>query len=288
MECPRNPLREVPVPRKETNMVLTRLAIPLATVAALGLPPVLRAQMAHAEPLPMPRGVPDAGDPTAVPASPACGPVQRIKVIVPPPEIVYRDACHKPGLLGRCKSAAEPCVVAPPCAPPGGGNVSFNMSMAIPFSMNAAFSQGFGGANLLGALNGQGFGGANLLGALNGLSAAPNPNLAAALGLAGKGGGLSGVSSQEAQLLRMLLNRSAPGGGEGLSGSAPPSADEVEARIRKLNNDITVAMNAEADRVRTQLKQDLNDAMTRLLKATKDVEDLRGRVKALEDKKPNP
>jgi len=266
-------------------MVLTRLAIPLATVAALGLPPVLRAQMPRAEPLAMPRGVPDAGDPTAVPASPACAPAQRIKVIIPPPEIVYRDACNKPGLFGRCKSAPESCAVAPPCAPPGGGNVSFNMSMAIPFSMNAAFSQGLGGANLLGGLNG--FGGANLLSALNGLSGAPSPNLAAALGLGGNGGALAGASSQEAQLLRMLLNRSAAGNGAGLAGSAPPSADEVEARIRKLNEEITVAMNAASDRVRTQLKQDLNDAMTRLLKASKDVEDLRSRVKALEDKKPN-
>jgi len=42
------------------------------------------------------------------------------------------------------------------------------------------------------------------------------------------------------------------------------------------------------DKVRRDLKQDLTDAMARLLKATKDVESLQNRVKALEDKKPNP
>jgi hypothetical protein len=253
-------------------MALARLAIPLATVAALGLSPALRAQTPRADvaPASMPRGVPDAGDPTPAVTSPACAPVQRIKVIIPPPEIVYREACNKPGLLGRCKSAAEPCAVTPPCAPGANGNVSFNMNMTIPFAMNAGFSQGFGGSNLLAGLNG--------------LAATPNPNLAAALGLTGNGGASSGMSSQEALLLRMLLNRSAPGAAEGLSGTAPPSADEVEARIRKLNDGITAATNATTDRLRT----DLNEATMRLLKATKDMETLQGRVKALEDKKPNP
>jgi hypothetical protein len=251
-------------------MRCTRLAVRLATVAALSVPAAVRAQMPRAEPIAMPRGTPDGTD--LCPASPpaASAPVQRIKVIVPPPEIVYREAPAKHGLL-NCLGKPAPAPCAAP-APAGGGTVSFNMNMSVPFMMNAAGS----------------LPGGNLLAGLNGLGGANNSALATALGLSGTGGAGNGMSPQDALLLRALLNRSAPGATDGLTGNTPPSADDVEARIRKLNDAITAAMNAEMDRVRRDLKQDLTEAMTRLLKASKDVESLQMRVKALEDKKPNP
>jgi len=140
-------------------MPFTRLAVLLPAAAAIGLVAgPARGQMSRAEPAPMPRGAPetpkqDGGDPCPSNPSAASPPAQRIKVIIPPPEIVYREVGKKHGLLfGLCKPGAEPCVVAAPSAPPGGGTVSFNMNLAVPYTMNAAGT----GGNLLAGLNGLG------------------------------------------------------------------------------------------------------------------------------------
>jgi hypothetical protein len=185
-----------------------------------------------------------------------------VKVILPPPEVVFRQAkpCVRP--------PAETCVVtaAPAPCPPGGGTVTFNMSL----NMNALGSGTFG-AGLSGSMLGSGL---------------------------GLGGASSGQLSPEILMLlvRALAGRSGGAVADGGGGNTPVTADELQARIRRLQESITAEMNREVVQVRQELKQtleglvktakDMEQLRSDLAKATKELEDQRNRAQG--GAKPNP
>ena len=121
---------------------------------------VLGTRLAAAQYSPMPNG-PEAlqssatGSPrvgaSANPCSPSCAPVPRIKVIVPPPEVVFRSIpAH-----GACpKEGAE-------CAPARSeGQIAFNMNLNMAASANALASNGL--LALLAGANSGGLGNSGL------------------------------------------------------------------------------------------------------------------------------
>ena len=222
---------------------------------------------AQAESLPMPKGrsvpcPPAAPAPVEAcePCQPACPSPQRIRVIVPEPEVVVRY-CGQPSWHPFHRWKTEPCPAAPACAPvcapaapPGGGQLAFNMTYSMPFmsyqmspmmmmsagAFGTGYSSGMAGGSFAGGMPIQSLG--LPLGGFPGFAAGGgvNSSLATLLALAGSGGGL-GTSSSAAdmQLLRALLNRSLPGT-DGAASPAPPTrpgADsDTEAQIRRLNS----------------------------------------------------
>src|SRR5262249_57432991 len=72
------------------------------------------------------------------PCQPACPSPQRIRVIVPEPEVVVRY-CGQPSWHPFHRWKTEPCLAAPaapacaPAAPPGGGQLAVNMTYSMPF-----------------------------------------------------------------------------------------------------------------------------------------------------------
>jgi len=250
-------------------MPVRRLAIPLAalTVAALVSGPA-EGQGSPPEALPMPSGPQEASakssaDPCQS-SLPACCPTPaRVKVIVPPPEVVFKQAKPCAG-FHRPQPKAPPCVTAcpAPTTPPGGGLVSFNMSLSAPFMMNAT--------GMSAALSG------------NGLALGQaNPALAAALGLPGMGNGATATpSATELMLLRALLTRSSGAAADSPAPTAAPSSDDVDARIRRLHDAITAEMNNEIATVQTQLKR----ALQQVLQASNDVQTLKKRLDDLEER----
>lgn len=149
--------------------------------------------------------------------SPICVKQPRIKVIVPPPEIVYRP-CEKKctGLFHHNRPCCEAC--PPPCTTcqPQNGMLAFNMNLSIPaggYQVNPYFAAS-GFAN--GGFNGSpfGFGGAGLVPA-GFSSAAPSP--------------------MEMLMMRAILSRLGNGGdalssllGNGSNGTS----NSLEARVK--------------------------------------------------------
>ncbi|HZY90881.1 MAG TPA: hypothetical protein VFE78_39015, partial [Gemmataceae bacterium] len=154
-----------------------RLLIPLLVLAAAAGRAAAQADTAAR---PMPAG-PAAGPCDSAPCPPTCAPPPRVRVIVPPPEVVFCAPANAPakrgcGLFHHGQPCAAPCVPAAPCAapcvaapvapvtPPGGGMVSFNMNMAMPYmtyQMTPMMmgSAGFAGAGMMGGGFGMPMGG---------------------------------------------------------------------------------------------------------------------------------
>lgn len=163
-----------------------------------------------------------------------CAPAQRIKVIVPPPEIVFRYAeppC-KPGQRGHKGGG----YAAPAACAPAGGEMKFNMNFngnggmtaMVPMIAGAGFG-GFGGMGLP-------FGGPPMMG--SGFGAGP-------FGVAG-----AGSTGIEALLMRAL------------AGQSSSSAEvEMEARIRRLDALVNTRIEEEMNKMRAEVKQDLSDLM---------------------------
>ena len=247
----------MPVRRLVTLLgVLTVVVLATGPAAGQGSP---------AEALPMPSGpqessVKSSTDPCP-PSRPACCPAPpRVTVCVPPPEVVFKQAKPCAG-FHRPQPKAAPCVAACP-TPPGGGLVSFNMSLSAPFMMNATgMSAAFSG-------NGLGLGQAN-------------PALAAALGLPGVGNGAAVTpSAADMLLLRTLLARSTGASADNPIAAVPPTTDDVDARIRRLHDAITAEMNNEIATVQTQLKR----ALQQVLQASNDVQALKKRLDDMEER----
>jgi hypothetical protein len=234
----------------------------------------------------MPRPTAASNDPCGRPAAAAsdpCGrPAPKIRVIVPPPDIVVRPCCAEKKcwhLLGHKKQAEEcaPACAESACAGTGPGTISFNMQFAMPLPGLGAF----GDPRLA------------LLGmnpALAGMLGNGNPQAAPLLGLAGLGGGAGANASLaallgagngpaaaptglEAQMMRALLARAN-------AASAPPAAnDALEARLRVLNAQILALTNAEIAKVRQDVYADL---LGTLQKGDSQMQELKKRIEELE------
>jgi hypothetical protein len=163
------------------------------------------------------------------------------------------------------------------------------MTMNFQMGQTAAL----GGAGLSSALGGlplQPAGGLNL-----GLGGLGNSPLATALGLGAPGGVVpaSTSSALEMQLLRALLARTSGAATDGAGGAtappAAPAAEDTEARLRRLNDSITAALNNEMSKVQTNLVQTLS-ALRRTAEDVKrmdgELEELKRQIDRLNKKLP--
>lgn len=186
-------------------VVISMIAL---TVAAPGIRP------AAAQYAPMPNGsetgnnsatAPAPVAPAAYPCPPTCPSASRIKVIVPPPEVVFRCAPAP----GACQKEAGECA---PATQPEAGRIAFNMNLTM--NMGASSSL-LSNAGLLALLAGGNSG-----------------------GLLGGSGGLGG-SGLEALMTRALAARAGATPATG-GGTAPSPQAELESRMRALTAGIEV------------------------------------------------
>jgi hypothetical protein len=228
----------------------------VAAAAAAQTPAAVPADFA-----PMPRA---AAEPAAEAEScpPARAAAPRIRVIVPPPEIIFRP-CGKRcgGWFHHKQVAVEPCPAeAPPPAPAPaggmGGMVSFNMTLAMPMSS------------------------AGLAALLTGLG--PQSS---ALGLTPAGGILQAgaPSSLDAQILRALLLRSLGTAADG--GTSPPAtrqaAADAEAQLSRRLAELNARISDELSRLR-DLRGDMELGVLGVAAMKERVDELEKRLKELE------
>jgi len=266
--------------------------VPLAVLAAAVT--AGRAAAADACPLPMPTKAQTSTCAPAAPCAPAaqpaprpceperriCLPPSRIKVIVPPPEVILRY----PGKGCNANAAAQPCQGG--AAAPAPAQLAFKMDFTMPsmsYQMSpmlmatAAYGGGFAGMGGVPFAAGMpvGFGGfpvaAGGFPALTAGGVGTNP-LAALLSLLGGGG----AASSDTQLLRALQARLA--GGAATNGEADA---DLEARLVKLNNTLNTKLQEELNKVRTEMTGKMTDGMKEMLKL---IDKLEERVKKLEPK----
>ena len=243
--------------------------------------------------------------------SPVCVPAPRVKVIIPPPEIIFR---HSPCGARPCTPKTESCAPPPPAAPAAApaataatapGMVTITQTRTVPFMTyrwvpvvlpsssiaGAGFSSGLAGASLDAGLLGQADAGLNFGAGFGGLSMASGIGLGNAP-LAGSGFGASaGTSDLGMQLLRAMLARTttSPLDKAGVTPAAAPQtlpdADrDCETRIKKLNVALLALdakLNAEITRLRDSTTETDRQLTTRLLGTTDQTDKLRGRVEEL-------
>jgi hypothetical protein len=203
--------------------------------------------------------------PVGDPCPPSCAAAPRVKVIVPPPEVVFSPPAPRCGGLFHRAAPCAPCapavapVAAAPANAPGNGLMTFNMTYQMPYMTYQMtpmmMGSAFGGAGLSAGMFGMGGlglpavqpGGINL--GLGGLQMGLNGSaLAAALGLGSPAGlGGAGTAGVEAQLLRALLGRANGNGTE--AGRAAAAEGNADAEMRQL----TARLNAMATRIENEL-----------------------------------
>jgi hypothetical protein len=154
------------------------------------------------------------------------------------------------------------------------GMVGMPLTAGFPVPA-AGLTAGLGGLPL-------GLGNSGLAAGLGGLPLGlGNSGLAAALGLTTPTGVVTPAapSALEMQILRALLARSPGAAGDGNGGAAPPqtgpAADDLEGRLRRLNDGLT--------RVRQEFKTDLADTLSAVKNNMNQIQILEKRVKAAED-----
>src|SRR4051794_34037712 len=122
-------------------MPVGRLTLPLTVLAVA----ILAAGHARCQ-SPMLTSSSEVAGGGAANACPADSPrVPRVKVLIPPPEVVFRypeKEKHGWNLFHHGKTHEEGCAAEAPCAPAAapptaGGTVAFNMNMQVPYMMNA-------------------------------------------------------------------------------------------------------------------------------------------------------
>jgi hypothetical protein len=129
----------------------------------------------------------------------------------------------------------------------------------------------------------------NLGGALGGLSPSLLALLAANGGLGGTGSGLGGLLDSgngggDLQLIRALARAANPPAG----GAGTAANQDLELRLRRLNEAINAAINDEMSKIRDEQKESvqlLKESMQMLKKNTESINTLNDKVKALENDK---
>ena len=243
------PIYGQPGPRTELLNPPLTVTAPAASVAASGVA------------APLPAGNPMASG-TSIPIDdscmPPCATSRRVRVIVPPPEIVFRRASHCHVKEGGTGDACAPAPAAcEPCASNAGpGLISFNMTYNMaPSTFGMSLSGGLSGQQL-GQFSGQ--------------------------------AGAGGPSAMEMLLLRAMLARSGAGGSENnpLAGLLPAAAttasnsdgsdryarlsDQIAALNRKIEDEFKKIAAAEQERIKDGKL--FADMINRLHERIKDLE----------------
>jgi hypothetical protein len=241
------------------------------------------------------------------PCPPSCAAAPRVKVILPPPEVVFcpqAPRCggafhHAAPCPAPCAPCAAPAVTATAPAAPGGGMMNFNMTYQMPYMTYqmtpVMMGSAFGGMGLSGGMFGMGGVGMGGLGVsalqpagvnvgMGGLQMALSGSaLAAALGIRPAGGlAGGGAAAAELQALRALLGRAAGAGAGAAEG-------DVETQMRRLAaniNDITRRIDSELANVQ-QMRAEMNSGTMAIERLSTRLKELEARMDAIKPVKKN-